>query len=371
VRRCAIGLVLVCAACSSRITPFERLHDDGGLVEPPASCPPGASPCRLAGALEIQPDGLSDWFHFVVPPNTRSIGIELIGADASLYALGGLVGPDGRDLVALPAGTDLKAVMQHEFYDLTVGMMPGDLYQTIRLGTFVHDWPYAPAATPDAGLWSLRAATDLPATAPIVAAVTLAPDDGARTLHINLITVTNAAQVPDSMPALAPTQAILAPAGLQLVVDEQHVIQNVPLATLETPLGSYPGPSSDEAMLALLGRPLVKSPALDVFVVDGFTNLSVYGFSLGVPGPDDPASYYYGIFVRYQTDTPSLAHNFAHELSHYLGLQHVENTDGSTTYPDPLPDTDPSLPNLMDFSGNNTLTPDQIWVLQHSPMLEK
>src|SRR5687768_13405206 len=108
--------------------------------------------------LSVDASGLSEVATFTVPPATRSITIVAEGRAESLYALGALTAPDGTDLVALPKGSP-GAAMRASYEDEQIGQMPGALYQTIRLGTFTHIYPYRPgdAATP--GEWSLRIAS--------------------------------------------------------------------------------------------------------------------------------------------------------------------------------------------------------------------
>ena len=58
----------------------------------------------------------------------------------------------------------------------------------------------------------------------------------------------------------------------------------------------------------------------------------------------------------------------AHEVCHFLGLQHVQNVGISgTVYPDPLDDTVSGEDNLMQFG--TALTAGQAFVLQKSPIL--
>jgi len=60
---------------------------------------------------------------------------------------------------------------------------------------------------------------------------------------------------------------------------------------------------------------------------------------------------------------------FAHEVCHFLALQHVENRGLSgTVYPDPLDDTSPGEGNLMEDGA--ILTPDQAWSLRRSALLQ-
>ena len=61
----------------------------------------------------------------------------------------------------------------------------------------------------------------------------------------------------------------------------------------------------------------------------------------------------------------------AHELSHFLGLQHVVNrTTTGEIIPDPIPDTEPGRRNLMESGGGGSvITPGQAFVLKSSALL--
>lgn len=60
----------------------------------------------------------------------------------------------------------------------------------------------------------------------------------------------------------------------------------------------------------------------------------------------------------------------AHEVAHFLGLQHVQNKGTSgKVYDDPLDDTNPATSNLM--TNGTAITPGQIFVLQKSALLSK
>jgi hypothetical protein len=361
-------VVLLGTGCGGVVDPARRTIDDGPTAPPPAMCaaPLDAAACRLSTTLTVGADGLSEPFAFVVPAAARALSIEVIGADRAVYALAALVGPDGRDLVALPSTSGLPATMRDAFND-DVGLMPGALYQTIRLGTFAHTWPYAPSVAPAAGTWSLRVAGDMPGDVQV--RVHLPPDDGARTLHVNLVGVAKSAWAPLAQ-LLPATQAILDQAGLTLVVDATPTLDSM-LSIIDEPFGTVPGPSSEMVALARQARPLGVATALDVLVIDRFdANPNVTGVSLGAPGPDDPSSYYWAVLVAGDADATRMAHSLAHELSHFLGLQHTQNVDlGGNIDPDPIDDTDPSQPNLMGPTPGTTLTAGQSAVLRRSPLL--
>ena len=79
-------------------------------------------------------------------------------------------------------------------------------------------------------------------------------------------------------------------------------------------------------------------------------------------------SYYFGVLVRGDFGAAELARVVAHEASHFLALQHLENRGVSgMTYPDPLDDTTPGANNLME--GGTLLTPGQAFALSRSALL--
>lgn len=364
--RAACLWLLLLAGCGRTSAPGRVLDDDFPSLPPPAAC--ATLPCSVEGSVPMGADGRSDPFAFTLPDGARSIAIEVVGADARLYALASLVRPDGTDLVALPPGA--PGPTMRERFDDVVARMPGALYQTIRLGTFAHVYPYAPGLAVPAGTWSLRVASDA-AAGEVSVRVIVQPDDAARTLHLNLITVTQAGHATATEPLVAALSAIYAQAGLGVTVDGSATLAS-PLATIDEPFGTIPGPSSELAQLARAARPLAKTTALDVLVIDGFSaNAAVVGESLGAPGPVDAASYYWAALVTWDADAHVLAHRVAHEVGHFLGLQHPSNTDlQGMVWPDPLEDTDPSVPNLMNPGADDTLTANQAFVLQRSPLLD-
>lgn len=94
----------------------------------------------------------------------------------------------------------------------------------------------------------------------------------------------------------------------------------------------------------------------------------VGGLSLGTPGPPLRASYYFGVLVRGDFPAAELARVTAHEIAHFVALQHVQNRGISgQTYPDPLDDTTPGADNLM--ADGTVLTPDQAFALSLSALL--
>ena len=125
-------------------------------------------------------------------------------------------------------------------------------------------------------------------------------------------------------------------------------------------------PASQSAMLPGL---VADRPAggLDVFFVESLVP-GVAGLSLGTPGPPIRGSYYYGVIVRGGFPSVEMARITAHEVAHFLALQHVENRGISgMRYPDPLDDTTPGVDNLME--DGTVLTPGQGFAVSRSAIL--
>ncbi|MBE7448171.1 MAG: hypothetical protein HS111_04600 [Kofleriaceae bacterium] len=328
--------------------------------------PDAAPPVRdVTASATVAAGGLSEEVTFDVPAATRSVTVVVTGADGALYALGALRTPDGVDRVMLPAG-DPGPAMAMAYHVEQIGQMPGDLYQSIRLGTFTHVYPYRPGPALTAGRASLRVASDTPG--PVQVRVLMAPDDGARTLHLNVILVSDVLSIDDLPSFLDEVQALLAPAGIDVVVDRVVTVAGTPLENLTESTEPQEAPGSMSAMLPGLVAGLVAGPALDLFIVESLP-AGIGGLSLGTPGPPVRGGYYFGVIVRTSANDGQLARVIAHEVCHFLALQHVQNLGVSgTVYPDPLDDTLPGQDNLME--RGTRLTADQAFALGRSWLLQ-
>jgi hypothetical protein len=314
----------------------------------------------------IDGQGRSPAVKLTVPPRTRSITVVLETGGDVLVALAALAGPDGIDRVGLPVGEPLPELLQRLHNDVRVGLMPGALAQVVRLGTFTAIYPQVPGQTLADGEWSLVVASDGPGRDVRVRAF-MPEDDGGRVLHLNLVTVSDSAPAAEEvLPAAA---EILARAGITVVSDEARRLTGTPYATLDESFGTNPGPNSELCQLARFGRAGAGNSALNVFVVDAFQAPPVRGASLGLPGPPDDNSYYYGVFVRSDADPVRRARTMAHEIAHYLALQHVENVAGAVVYSDVHDDTSPNTGNLMDTGDGTLISASQAYALSRSAML--
>jgi hypothetical protein len=358
-----IAGVLLLAACNApeRASPVR-------FVDAPT---PGGRVVRAA--LTMTAGGRSEPCAFRIPPMTRAIAVEVVGSDPYLHAIASLVLPDGRELVPLPAGIDVPTLLA-ETAERLVAPIPYGLHQFPRRGTFAHTFPSGTAEVVPEGWAVLQVASQQPARETIEAVIRMPEMDGSDVLHTRVLRLTDVPEAGDTFQpdAFVPTAAgILMQAGISLVVDSVQTVRGTPFSVIDdAPFGQPPGPTSEMARAVRFGRTLQPMDALSIFIVDVFAgSAALKGFSLGVPGPADAESYYHGVFVKLSTDTPALGRTIAHEVSHYLGLHHVENKDGPDVYPDAVADTDAAVPNLMDFSSATAVTPLQIDALRRSPLL--
>lgn len=327
--------------------------------------PDAAPPPRVVVEnVTVSEAGLSDEVAIVVPTATRSVTIVIEGAPTGLYALGELRTSDGIDHVGLPPGPP-GPEMRASYQDEQVGQMPGALFQSIRLGTFTHVYPYRPDQAVPIGELRLRVASDVAGPAKVT--VIMPADDGARTLHVNVVVVSDTRTLANPPPFVDEAAAIFAQAGVDVVVDDVTMIRGSDLARITTSTEPQESPASMTAMLPALTTDKLSGDALDVFVVDALPS-GIAGLSLGTPGPPLRGSYYYGVAIVVQRTDAATARVLAHEVCHFLALQHVENRGVSgTVYPDPLDDTAPGQGNLME--SGMLLTADQAFSLQRSALL--
>ena len=343
------------------------------------SSPPASVPNDLATGADLAAprartltvtltDGLSPPIELVVPDHTRSLTVVAVGDDHALYALGSLRTPDGVEQVTLPQPPAMT--LQQQYYGDQVPVLPTGLYQTIRVGTFTHVYPYAPGQTLLPGPMSLRIASSA-ASGSVAVTLLLPEDDGAHVLHLNALTVTSVDTPAPADSWRAPLQAIFDQAGITIVVDQVTAVTSAEFASISETPGTLPEPGDVYCRLALAGHGWVTSGALNLFLVESLPG-AIGGFTLGLPGPPVPTSYDFGVVVRAQANDAAAARAIGHEVAHFLNLHHVQDigTFSGTAYPDPLDDTTPGQPNLMDAMGT-TLTPGQAFSLSKSALLVK
>ncbi len=315
----------------------------------------------------IRSTGFSDPISFAVPAHSRSITVVVTGAKDCLYALGALRLGDGVERTNLDVSKSYGPTMREAYATEQTGAMPGDLFQSIRLGTFTHVYPYAPGQVATEGSASLRVVSDA-TDGEVSVRIYMPEDDGASTLHLNALAVSETLEMTSTPGFLGAAQKIFDQAGIRLVVDGAFTVKGSGMSSMLDFNEPQEPPDGGAAGLAALGAGKVSTPALNVFVIDQLVS-GVAGLSLGTPGPPERDSYYFGVILRNGSDA-ELARTFAHEVCHFMALQHVENKGVSgKIYPDPIDDTSPDVPNLM--KDGTTLTPGQIFALSRSALLTK
>jgi hypothetical protein len=312
---------------------------------------------------EVDGSGLSPELRFTIPEGTRSVTIVVEGDPEALYALGAFTLGDGADRVGLPAGPPGEA-MRAAYEDEEIGQMPGGLYQSIRLGTFTHVFPYRPDQEVLPGAGSLRVASTR--AGPVTVRLLLPEDDGVRTLPLNLYVVSATLADPDTEPFVGELTRIFAQADLAVELRRVERLTGTSLERITESTEPQEAPGSPSARLPGLVADR-DGPGLDVFFVESLP-FGIGGLSLGTPGPPVRGSYYFGVVVRGSLPAVELARVTAHEVAHFLALQHVENRGVSgAIYPDPLDDTVPGAGNLME--RGTLLTADQAFALSRSALL--
>ncbi len=320
---------------------------------------------RVTGTVQVGTTGISGAFDFTIPAGTRSVTVIAEGAQDQLLALASLRLGDGTDRVGIDTSVSYASVMQERYNVLQSGAMPGNLYQSIRLGTFTHVYPYAPGQGMPTGAAQLRLASTA-TSGTVTVTVLLPPEDGARVLHLDVLAVSNTLAIANPPGFLAPLQAIYDQAGIRVVVDQIVEVRGTSFSRITESTEPQEAPQSQSGQLAVLAGQRAPGPGLNVMIVDSLPT-GIAGLSLGTPGPPLASGYYHGVIVASAADA-QLARVLAHEIAHFLALQHVTNRDTrGQVIPDPIDDTSPGQGNLME--NGNTLSPGQSFALQRSALL--
>jgi hypothetical protein len=323
----------------------------------------GPPPREVSFDVMIDDSGLSEEAAFEVPEGTRSVTVIVQGAPDALYALGGFGLGDGADLVQLPAGPPGLA-MQQSYQQEQIGHMPGLLYQSIRLGTFAHVYPYRPDQVVLAGTGRLRVASNRAGSATVT--LLMPEDNAAAVLPLNFYVISDTLAEPNTPAFGGEVTRVFAQAGITVRINATERLTGTPYERITDFNEPQESPTSQSAMATSLVADRT-TDGLDVFFVEGLPS-GVAGLSLGTPGPPTRGSYYFGVLVRGDFPATELARITAHEVAHFLALQHVQNRGISgRTYPDPLDDTTPGADNLME--DGTTLTAGQAFALSRSALL--
>jgi hypothetical protein len=327
------------------------------------SAEPGPPSRDVTVDVTIDDSGLSGEVAFEIPENTRSVSVIVEGASDALYAMGAFALGDGTDLVELPADAP-GPTMQTSYEQEQIGQMPGGLFQSIRLGTFTHVYPYRPDQVVLAGTGRLRVASNRPGSATVT--IVMPDDDDAAVLPLNFFVVSDTLAEPTAPAFRGEIDRVFAQAGIAVRVNGVERLAGTALERITDFNEPQESPTSQSAMLPGLVADRT-TDGLDVFFVEGLPS-GVAGLSLGTPGPPGRGSYYFGVLVRGDFPAAELARVTAHEVAHFLALQHVVNRGISgQTYPDPLDDTTPGVDNLME--NGTALTPGQSFALSKSALL--
>ncbi len=313
--------------------------------------------------MSVDDTGLSEEISFGIPDGTRSINVVVEGTPDALYALGVFGLGDGVDLVQLPAGPPGPA-MQMTYVQEQIGQMPGSLFQSIRLGTYTHVYPYRPAQVVIAGTGRLRIASNKPGAATV--RIMMPEDEAATVLPLNFYVVSDTLAEPSAPTFVGELERVFAQAGITIRINGTERLTGTPYERITDFNEPQESPTSQSAMVPGLVADRT-TDGLDVFFVEGLPS-GVAGLSLGTPGPPARGSYYFGVLIRGDFQPTELARVTAHEVAHFLALQHVQNRGVSgRTYQDPLDDTMPGVDNLME--DGTVLTAGQSFALSRSSLL--
>lgn len=336
-------LALTCVACTD-----------------PDDSPP---PRELTLEATIDESGLSEELSFAIPEHTRSVTIVAEGAPDALFALGTFAVGDGTDLVQLP-GDPHGPAMQASYQQEQIGHMAGQLYQSIRLGTFTHVYPYKPGQIVVAGTGRLRVASDRPGSVTI--RIVMPEDVAATVLPLNVYIVSDTLADPITDPFRDELQQIFTRAGITIRIDAIERLTGSPLARITDFNEPQESPTSQSAMIPSLVADR-DDDGLDIFLVERLPS-GIAGLSLGTPGPPIRGSYYFGVIIRGDYPAYELARVMAYEVSHFVALHHVQNRGVSgQLYSDPLDDTMPGQDNLME--DGTALSAGQAFALTRSALL--
>ena len=323
----------------------------------PTSTSVPVGPRMVEATLEVGADGSTEPLEFVVPPDTRSIGVTASAGASAVIGVAELTLADGSDRVGIES---IPQVLLESIADQHLRLLPGDVLQEASVG--VHAFVYPNTPHEEAALPAGDATLRLVSTGRAMDVVIVLPpvvDD--LSLPVDVFVTDPTIELSESSPALATASDLFAQAGIEILWKTvTSLAVEEPTVSVESAV-TVDGPMS-EVVDAAAG---VGTEAIDVFVV---SDLPVSGLSPRIPGPTTQSPLR-AVLVE-STQRPSdLGRVIAHELAHYLGLHHLElHTDDNRPVSDPIDDTEPGTNNLM--AGGTLLTAGQVDVLRRSPLLE-
>ncbi len=340
------------------------------------------------GTYELEEGEATPPLGFAVSPDSDGVGIlarDVSGRSVPLTFVE-LRDPEGRTLFDLDESLLWR--------DQPVRWLPEGTHEAAAM--------LVPNSTPDrvaygAGRWTVRVGI-LPGAGSTRVRVRLSTAQAsarANTLDLNLhlasglgVDAATAADDPRLQGVLETVEAILQPVGVRL--GARRYLDDVPAAL--SVVDSTDGPESEAAELLRIAV----GGGLDVFLVRSIGGTTpTLGLAGGVPGPfGAPGTSHSGVLVSYDTavvgnGTLIAAQLLAHEIGHYLGLFHNQESgppcEGDGHPPacapfggqDPIADTSTSPRNLMfwalqafaDGSVNDELTEGQGYVLLRNPLM--
>jgi hypothetical protein len=305
-----------------------------------------------SGPLTVE-DGTTAEFTFEIPHDAIAISVLTVPADGDvLVQLAGLTTADNSILDMGPVDLDtmVQRFADHEVIETETGFV-----HEVKRGRYAFTYPFAPdreLAPGTADIWfHVKGADSVEVEVAIVR-------DPARTLLE--VTVFSPGESRLSDDARRRVETIFDPAGLVIHWRDAMLDDGAP--TRLTEIDDHT-PDSDVSRLyaAVATSP---DPGAKLVIVDGLPG-GLSGFSDGIPGPHDGSGVAVMTTFRSQSETARIA---AHEISHLLGLRHLEDRSASgSIVRNPIVDTHADAYNLMQFGTH--LTEGQIAVLRLSPLL--